>query len=362
MSNEDNIIEIVSGILKRAVSLGASDIHLNPLKDTLEVKFRIDGLLCHYDLLKKKLEPEIISRLKILSGLKIDEHRRPQDGRFKFQDVDVRISIILSCHGERAVLRLLHNGRQSFALADLGFNESSEKRIKEGLLNHSGLILCTGPTGSGKTSTLYSLLQLLSSETKSIVTLEDPVEYLFDDIIQIQVSSSGNGGLSFVSGLRSVLRQDPNIIMVGEIRDEETARIAVNAALTGHLVLSTLHTNDAVSAIPRLLDMGIPAYLLGATLRLIIAQRLVREVCQHCDPSSAGCDICLHTGFSGRTSVNEVLLFDSELLEVVHRQCPLSNLRQVAERNGMVGMREDGLTKVVNGKTTLEEVIKAIHD
>ena len=362
MSNEDNIIEIVSSILQRAISLDASDIHLNPLKDMLEVKFRIDGLLCHYDFLKKNLEPEVISRLKILSGLKIDEHRRPQDGRFKFQDVDVRISIILSCHGERVVLRLLHNGHKSFALNELGFSESSEKRIKNGLLNHSGLILCTGPTGSGKTSTLYSLLQILSSETKSIVTLEDPVEYLFNDIIQIQVSSSGNGGLSFVSGLRSVLRQDPNIIMVGEIRDEETARIAVNAALTGHLVLSTLHTNDATSAIPRLLDMGIPAYLLGATLRLVIAQRLVREVCQDCNTSAGGCDVCLHTGFSGRTSINEVLLFDDELLEIIHRQCPLSNLRQAAERKGMVGMKEDGLAKVNNGVTTLGEVIKAVHD
>ncbi len=357
MKNDD-VIQIVNAILEKAVSLRASDVHINPSRDVLEVKFRIDGLLCHYDYFRKVLENEIVSRLKILSGLKIDEHRRQQDGRFKFEDVDIRISIVPSYYGERLVLRLLRNSGQSFDLANLGFSESSRALIHQALVNRSGLILCTGPTGSGKTSTLYALLKILASPTTSIVTLEDPVEYLLEDIVQIQTHPGA--GLSFSSGLRSILRQDPNIIMVGEIRDEDTARIAINAALTGHLVLSTLHTNDAVGAIPRLLDMSIPAYLLAATLKLIIAQRLVRKRCEAC--LGQGCDECLQTGFSGRISINEVLTFNKEILDAIHRQCPLSNLQSLVKNNGMIGMREDGLAKIMAGKTTLNEVILAVHD
>ena len=281
-----SIINLIDCLIEKAHISQVSDIHLDPAQDNVRVRFRIDGVLQEVLELPKKIHGEIISRIKVLSKLRSDEHQATQDGRFRHvfpeteKFLDLRVSIVPTYHGENVVLRLLSDKAENFSLESLGFSESDRKKILGAIKKPNGMILATGPTGSGKTTTLYTLIKMLNSPDVSIVTIEDPIEYAVDNIEQIQVNP--HKGLTFANGLRSILRQDPNIIMVGEIRDAETASIAVNTALTGHLLLSTLHTNDAATTLPRLLDMGIEEYLVASTVNIAIGQRLVRKICEQC--------------------------------------------------------------------------------
>ncbi len=389
-----SIVDLVNGILEKACATHASDIHIDPSQHDLQVRMRIDGVLKSVCTLPKNLHPEIIARIKVLSKLRSDEHQTTQDGRFRYHRkgaegfVDIRVSIIPIYHGENAVLRLLTDKGNSFTLESLGFEPNDQKKIERALRKPNGMILSTGPTGSGKTTTLYTLIKMLSKPDVSIVTIEDPIEYAMHDIKQIQVNPKT--GLTFANGLRSILRQDPNIIMVGEIRDAETARIAVNTALTGHLLLSTLHTNDAATTLPRLLDMGIEEYLVASTVSIAIGQRLVRKICPVCkektelDPvlkehiasenpqvfqngeiifyKGAGCDVCNHSGYSGRVCINEVLVADEMIRKAILEKASKEVIEKVAIANGMTTMFEDGLKKVKAGQTTLEEVLRVVHE
>lgn len=398
-----NIIETVNDLLKEAVKNGASDIHIDPTENSLRIRFRVDGILQEALLLPKELSPPVISRLKVLSGLRIDEHQISQDGRFVFQNnndgnqdkeiIDIRLSIIPTYYGENAVLRLLYRKGVVQTLAELGFNHHNLDLVSNIIKRPSGMILSTGPTGSGKTTTLYTLLDILNNKEKSIVTIEDPIEYAVSGIEQIQVNH--RSGLTFSNGLRAILRQDPDIIMVGEIRDEETAAIAINSALTGHLLLSTLHTNDSASAVPRLLDMGIESYLIAATLSLIIGQRLVRKICLDCRQIrriniteakaisemfsenseesrekiiknreiyfGRGCEACFKTGFQGRLGLVEVISITSEIKEAILNKFSEALIRKTARQAGFVSMKEDGFIKALEGLTTISEVTRVIH-
>jgi type IV pilus assembly protein PilB len=334
-----SVVNLIDLFIETAYSAGASDIHIQPEAKGVRIRLRVDGLLRDLfppEKISRELIHEIISRIKVVSGLRTDEHLAPQDGRFKariegFEDVDVRVSIIPTYYGENAVLRVLA-ATQSFDLKDLGFSETSQKRVEKAMTKPYGMILANGPTGSGKSTTLYTILKRLNKPDISIITIEDPIEYSLDGATQIQVNTQT--GLTFAQGLRSILRQDPNIVMVGEIRDEETAGIAVNAALTGHLVLSTLHTNDAATTFPRLTDMGVPPFLVASTVNIAMGQRLVRQICSKCKTErkltpeeitslkeliskisendnvfyiGKGCDACSGTGYSGRIGIREVL-------------------------------------------------------
>lgn len=388
-----SIIDLVNAIVEKACQSGASDIHIDPLPNELNIRMRIDGVLKPVGNLSGNLHQEIIARIKVLAKLRSDEHQTTQDGRFRYHRketsdfVDIRVSIIPTYHGENAVLRLLTDKGNSFTLESLGFEPSDQRKIERALHKPNGMILSTGPTGSGKTTTLYTLIKMLSRPEISIVTIEDPIEYAMDDIKQIQVNQKT--GLTFANGLRSILRQDPNIIMVGEIRDHETARIAVNTALTGHLLLSTLHTNDAATTLPRLLDMGIEEYLVASTVSIAIGQRLVRKICPLCkektEMSSAikeyitgemisslnesvnfykglGCNACGGSGYSGRICINEVLVADEAIKEAILRKASSDEIQKIAVSAGMTTMFEDGLKKVRSGVTSLEEVFRVIHE
>ena len=281
-----SIIHLVDYLVEKAQISRASDIHIDPSQDTVRIRLRIDGVLQNVFDFPKNIHGEVISRIKVLARLRTDEHQATQDGRFRHQFsnaqdfVDIRVSIAPTYHGENCVMRLLSDKAENFDLESLGFSESDQKKITDALKKPYGMILATGPTGSGKTTTLYTIIKMLNSPEVSIITIEDPIEYAVNDIEQIQVNPRTS--LTFANGLRSILRQDPNIIMVGEIRDAETANIAVNTALTGHLLLSTLHTNDSATTLPRLLDMGIETYLVASTVSIAIGQRLVRKICDHC--------------------------------------------------------------------------------
>ena len=347
---EPSIINILDYLIEHAQALKSSDIHFDPLEDGLKIKFRIDGVLQTITTIPKKIHPEIISRIKILCGLRTDEHQATQDGRFSYRMktnnvIDVRVSIAPTYHGENAVLRLLADKVDQFTLETLGFSEDDIVKIKKALTKPWGMILATGPTGSGKTTTLYTLIKMLNNNERSIITIEDPIEYSIEGVSQIQVNSRTE--LTFAKGLRAILRQDPNIIMVGEIRDFETASLAVNTALTGHLFLSTLHTTDSATTIVRLLDMKIESFLIASTVNLAIAQRLVRRICNHCKvaykPTEAelkslseimpkqildsvqnfyrgqGCPQCNNTGYRGRISINEVLVVNDVIREAILR-------------------------------------------
>ena len=396
-AGEVAIIELVQSILEEADTLRASDIHIEPSEIEVSVRFRIDGILQDAFVLPKKILPEVISRIKVLSALRTDEHQAAQDGRFRNtlpagRTVDVRVSITPTYFGENAVMRLLSDNTNEYALGALGFSEEDQKKILHAIRRPHGMILATGPTGSGKTTTLYSLVKMLNTKDVSIVTIEDPIEYAIRGITQIQINP--RSGLTFAQGLRSILRQDPNVIMVGEIRDAETAGIAVNTALTGHLLLSTLHTNDAATTLPRLLDMGIDAYLVASTVNLAIGQRLVRRICEHCKTprilSSAereslheslptrlrlpgqeipdtfyegrGCNKCDNTGYNGRIGINEVLVVGPEVREAILRKASATTLREIAVANGMTTMFEDGFNKAVDGMTTIAEVLRIINE
>lgn len=398
-----SIINLFDQIIEKAHHLRASDIHIDPLLASVRIRFRVDGVLQDVYSLPKEINNEIISRIKILSRLRTDEHQATQDGRFRYvfpeeknqekhnaqnKFIDFRVSIVPTYHGENAVLRLLTDKNEQSTLADLGFSDLDRQKIEVAMKKTNGMILSTGPTGSGKTTTMYTLIKMLNSPDVSIVTIEDPIEYAIDDIEQIQVNA--RFGLTFANGLRSILRQDPNIIMVGEIRDAETASIAVNTALTGHLLLSTLHTSDAATTLPRLLDMGIEEYLVASTVSIAIGQRLVRKICENCKEKinmteaikeslaqapyaslildgnflykGQGCNECGDTGYKGRICINEVLVADGEVREAILRRASASEIKKIAIKNGMTTMIEDGFGKVKNGLTTVEEVLRVIHE
>lgn len=381
--DEAPIIRLVNSILFRSVKDRASDVHIEPYEREVAVRFRIDGDL--YDILKipKRVQNSVISRIKLIGGLNIAEKRLPQDGRIRIKiagkDIDLRLSTIPTAHGERIVLRLLDKSANLLDLKALGFEGRMLKMIHEQIVRPYGILLVTGPTGSGKTTTLYACLSEINTEDKNIITVEDPIEYQVPGIGQIQTNDKI--GLSFASGLRSILRQDPDIILIGEIRDKETAEIAVQASLTGHLVLSSIHTNDATSCIARLVDMGIEPFLVASSLCGILAQRLVRRLCPDCkeriDPTSEeleriglsnlpqgatlyrakSCDKCHHTGYIGRMGIFEMLPIDENLRTVILKNSDSVSIKKAAVAQGFQPMRMDGIRKVLKGLTTIEEVL-----
>lgn len=386
LTDEAPIIRLLNALLLQAVKERASDIHIEPYEKELEVRLRIDGILHNVLSPPKIIQDALVSRIKIMSNLDIAEKRLPQDGRIRLllggRDIDVRVSIIPTAYGERAVLRLLDRKQGLLGLWEVGLNKDDEKMVEEHLKRPDGIILVTGPTGSGKTTTLYAAINRIHTEEKNIITVEDPIEYQLKGIGQMQVNP--RIGLTFASGLRSILRQDPDIIMVGEIRDLETAEIAMQASLTGHLVLSTLHTNDAPSAIVRLVDMGIEPFLVASSLTLVIAQRLVRTVCHYCkvsyEPSEVektyiraeckgrsdsillhrgqGCDKCKGKGYLGRTGIFELLVIDNEMRPMIIERADSQKIKSYAISKGMKTLRHDGIEKVIKGITTLEEVLR----
>ncbi len=384
ITDEDSpIVRLVDQMIQQAVQLKASDIHVDPGENNLAIRYRIDGALRTERLIPKQMQGFITARLKIMAKLNIAERRLPQDGRIKvqfdFKIVDIRVSSLPTIYGEKIVLRLLDSSTGLKSVDQLGFSEQSLSKFKTMIERPYGILLITGPTGSGKTTTLYSALSELNVESANIITVEDPVEYQLEGINQVQVNSSI--GLTFAAGLRSILRQDPNIVMVGEIRDTETAEIAVRASLTGHLVLSTLHTNDAISTVTRLRDMGIEPYLIASSLIGVVAQRLVRKICADCkapyepseqeiiffrkynlDPKTLfhgkGCGNCNHTGYRGRVSIHEVLMIDDSIRELITASASVDELRQASMRQGMAHLMEDGIAKVSEGLTTLQEVLR----
>ena len=390
LASEAPVVRLVNFLINRAVEVRASDIHIEPFRDSLKVRYRVDGVLQEVESPPARSTAAVISRVKIMAKLNIAERRRPQDGRIQLRvhgrEIDLRVSTVPTLYGESVVLRILDKGQSSLDLVGLGFDQDLHKKFLSMISLPHGIILVTGPTGSGKTTTLYAALQVLNSPDKKIITVEDPVEYQLDGITQIQVKNQVD--LTFANALRSVVRQDPDIIMIGEMRDLETASIAVQAALTGHLVFSTLHTNDAGSAITRLLDMGVQDYLLTSTVNAIIAQRLVRTLCQHCrrehtllpelidelqlrklgyvdgQPTyeAAGCDQCAHTGFNGRTIILEFLPVDDRIRQLVLARADGSRLQKAAVEDGMQTMRGHGLRKVIRGETTLEEVLRVTQE
>jgi type IV pilus assembly protein PilB len=387
---EGPIIKIVNGILIKAIKLGASDIHFEPYEKSFRVRYRLDGVLRREMALPNKIRNAIISRLKIMARLDIAEKRLPQDGRIKLRmgkgrEMDFRVSACPILFGEKVVLRLLDKSALQLDLTKLGFEQSSLEDLEKAIHKPVGMILVTGPTGSGKTTTLYSVLSELNKESENIMTAEDPVEYNFMGINQVQMHE--DIGLTFASSLRSFLRQDPDIIMVGEIRDFETAQIAIQAALTGHLVLSTVHTNDAPGTISRLIDMGIEPFLITSSVILILAQRLIRKICSECreqikvhpqllidlgvSPDEAknfnvykgkGCAICSGTGYKGRVGLYEVMTMKEEVKELVLSRSSTSEVKKEAIRMGMKTLRQSGIHKVKEGLTTIEEVLRATMD
>ncbi|MEY4765446.1 MAG: type secretion system protein GspE [Pseudomonadota bacterium] len=371
-SNDAPIIRMLNALLTQAAKDGASDIHIEPYERSSAVRFRVDGTLREVVAPNKALHAALISRLKIMAELDISEKRLPQDGRISLRiggrAVDVRVSTLPSAHGERAVLRILDKGdANKFTLQSLGMSGESLDRFLKLLRQPHGIVLVTGPTGSGKTTTLYAGLGTVDAATTNVLTVEDPVEYELAGIGQTQVNAKID--LTFAKALRAILRQDPDVIMIGEIRDFETAQIAVQASLTGHLVLATLHTNDAPSAVTRLTDMGIEPFLLSSSLLGVLAQRLVRKLCPHCKRQDlqgryhpVGCPECGMSGYKGRTGVYELMVADDEIRGLIHEQAPEAKLFEVAQRNGMKTMREDGDRLVAEGVTSLEEVLRVTRE
>lgn len=391
LSDEAPIEKIVTLLIESAYQDKASDIHIEPQEKDSLIRFRIDGILHDVLFLPKNFHDRVISRIKILSRLRTDEHLSAQDGKMRAkleeEDLDIRVSILPIADGEKAVLRLLAARYRQFSLIDLGMNEDALKKVTSAYNKSYGMVLSTGPTGSGKTTTIYAILKILNTREKNITTIEDPVEYRIMGVNQIQANPKTN--LTFANGLRSILRQDPNVVFVGEIRDNETAGIAVNAALTGHLVLSTLHTNDAATSLPRLIDMGVEPFLVASTVNIIIAQRLVRKICQMCKvpykisvseliknlPKETitkhfgtkmeieffrgqGCKICHSTGYSGRIGIFEVLEVTKDIRQLIDEKADSDVIEQKAIEEGMITMLEDGLDKATRGITTIEEVLR----
>jgi len=381
-AEEAPIIKLVNILITDAVKDRVSDIHIEPEVAVLRVRFRIDGILHEAHTLPKKLSNTIVSRIKILSDIDIAENRRPQDGKIRVKlenkDLDIRVSTFPTVHGENVVMRLLDRSSILLGLKDLGFTEHNLEIFSKMIQQPNGIILVTGPTGSGKTTTLYSALSTISSMEKNIITIEDPVEYELPLIRQTQVNPKAD--ITFANGLRSILRQDPDVIMVGEIRDKETAEVAIQASLTGHLVFSTLHTNDAPSSLTRLIDMGLEPFLISSSLILIVAQRLVRQICPKCkeeySPTPAalqdlgldvkakffrgkGCPACKNTGFLGRIAIFEVLVLNEAIRKMVEEKNSADAIKKKAIELGMKSLCEDGLEKAMLGLTTIEEILRA---
>tara|TARA_Y100001936_G_scaffold82944_1_gene81611 strand:+ start:1754 stop:3202 length:1449 start_codon:yes stop_codon:yes gene_type:complete len=382
--NKGPIIKLINATITKAIKARASDIHLEPFENKLSIRFRVDGVLREVLQYQKNITQMIISRIKIMSKLDISERRLPQDGRISIsigkKEVDLRVSTLPSSFGERVVLRILEKDKTHINLNDLGFSTDTLESFKKGLSKTEGIILVTGPTGSGKTTSLYAGLKEISDRSQNILTIEDPVEYALDGIGQTQVNNKT--GLSFAKGLRAILRQDPDIVMVGEIRDKETAEIAIQASLTGHLVLSTVHTNSAVNAITRLRDMGIEPYLLSSSLVYVLSQRLVRKLCDKCkiiddDPKSlkilekynindaiyksCDCDECEHTGFKGRLSIGEYILMDETISDLIHKSASENEITEYAYSNNKK-LFENGLLALRDGKTSLSELLRITED
>ncbi|MFC4409882.1 GspE/PulE family protein [Chungangia koreensis] len=381
-SNEEApAVRLVNQILQRGVQLKASDVHIDPQETSVVIKYRVDGLLKTDRVIQPSQYPSLIARIKIMANLNITESRLPQDGRVRLQgkkSVDLRISILPTVFGEKIVIRLLDLSNAVKPLSHLGFNKRYLQSFVQLIEQPSGIVLLTGPTGSGKTTTLYSALNYINKESLNIITIEDPVEYQMEGVNQVQVNPQIN--LTFASGLRAILRQDPNVIMVGEMRDEETSEIAIRAALTGHFVLSTLHTNDAISSIPRLFDMGVEPYLVISALRGVVSQRLVRSICSSCkseyEPTNVerelftkryiqldklyigkGCEACNYTGYKGRLAVHELFVLDDDIKFMLFENKSMKEVKIAAMKKGMIPLIDDGLLKAKAGLTTVEEVL-----
>lgn len=384
-AEDASIIRFVNQVFSDAIDLRATDVHIEPFEDELRIRYRIDGVLQATPVPAqiKRFQPAIVSRIKILSHLNIAEKRLPQDGRIKLKiktmEVDVRVSIIPMLHGEAVVMRLLRQDSTTLQMAELNMSDREMKMFRRVLTLPHGIVLVTGPTGSGKTTTLYTALNEINDEVRKIITIEDPIEYQLKGINQIQVSEKT--GLTFAKGLRSILRHDPDVILIGEIRDEETAQIAVQASLTGHLVFSTLHTNDAPGALTRLVDMGVEPYLVASSLEFVLAQRLVRKLCTQCKQidnsertaaiktrfgippehpiyEGAGCEECHHTGFHGRRAIFEIMDMNNDVREMILRECSSVEVRKAAVERGMTSLAEDGWRLVYDGVTTVDEILR----
>ena len=383
--DESKVVELINRIIEQSQKYDASDIHIEPREKDIRVRFRIDGRLQEFQNLPLSISTALVSRLKIMANMDIAEARRPQDGRILFitdnDRLDLRISTYPTLHGEKSVLRLLNISEAIHSLADLGFEPKPLELYNEMRIGGEGIILVSGPTGSGKTTTLYSTINKLETQDVNIVTIEDPIEYDLENINQAQVNTKS--GVTFASALRAILRQDPDIVMVGEVRDEETVELAIRAALTGHLVFSTIHTNDAASGFTRLLNWDIEPFLITSTVKGILAQRLVRRICKSCkEPYEAeanelrkvginesepmtfykgkGCLSCRNTGFSGRIGLYELLIMNNEIAQLVLEQKPGYAIREKAIENGMITLLEDGLIKAKRGETTLSEIIETL--
>lgn len=384
------VIKILDTLLEYAVAEGASDVHCEAEEDRFLVRFRIDGVLKDIVELPKTIHAAIVARIKILSQLKIDEHRIPQDGRFKFKLKDyyiaLRVSLLPAFHGENVVMRILAESARALSFEELGLTGKNLDIVKENIKKPHGMILVTGPTGSGKTTTLYSVLTMLNSTEVKICTVEDPVEYGIKRVNQTQINPAT--GLTFAAGLRALLRHDPDIIMVGEIRDQETAEMAIHSSLTGHLVLSTLHTNDAVGAIPRFIDMGTESFLLASTLNVVIAQRLVRKLCTSCIETytlsqemldylhkilggynhsqtfyrSHGCEECGNRGYKGRIGIFEILEVNEVMRNLIVEKVSNDQILNAAKQSGMISLLQDGIDKATSGLTSLEEVLRVVRE
>lgn len=397
-TSEPPIIKIVDTIIEYAFKNKASDVHLEPVDTYSLLRFRIDGLLKDIVKLPKELHDRLVTRIKVMSDLRTDIRQAPQDGKIHIklteETLNLRVSIVPVLGGEKVVLRVLAEKNKGLGLVELGFRDESLKRIEESYRKPYGMILTTGPTGSGKTTTLYAILKEINTREINIMTIENPVEYEIEGISQIQVNPKA--GLTFATGLRSIVRQDPDVVLVGEIRDEETAKIAINAAMTGHLVLSTLHTNDAATTIPRLFDMGIEPFLVASSTNVIVGQRLVRKICEQCRVTEIhdrksweeytqlfpkemikkifgdknevhtyvgkGCDICNHTGYKGRVGIYEVMYVSEEIRRAIVSKENAATIAEIAKKEGMKTMLEDGLEKVKMGTTTLAEVIRGTKE
>ncbi len=388
MAEQAPIIKLANAIIQQAIYDRSSDVHVEPQQRAVRIRYRVDGVLMEAMTVPKNLQAPLISRLKIMAEMNIAERRIPQDGRIEVRhqnkEYDLRVSSIPTPYGEKIVMRILDKSSVMIGLGKLGFTEENQLKIEELTAQPNGMFLCTGPTGSGKTTTQYSVLNKLNTVGVNIITVEDPVEYQIGGIAQVQVNRKA--GLSFSTALRSFLRQDPDIIMVGEMRDLETAEIAIESSLTGHLVLSTLHTNDAPSATVRMIDMGVEPYLISATVIGILAQRLGRRICADCkepytvkqidlrrfgfqvtDPDAevtlyrgTGCEACRQTGYKGRTGFHELMVMNAEIAELVVRRAPLADIKEAAKANGMRELREDGLHKVLAGITDPQEVMRVV--
>lgn len=391
---EAPVAKIISTILEFAIHARASDVHIEPEEDKTRVRYRIDGILHEKLILPKKVHEAVVSRIKILSGMKIDEKRIPQDGRFNFKagekEVDLRVSCLPAAHGEKIVMRLLKKGGKIPTLPELGLRGWALKNLEDAILRPHGIIIVCGPTGSGKTTTLYSVLDKINTTKINIITLEDPIEYQIPGVNQVQVNPAA--GLTFASGMRSFVRQDPNVILVGEIRDRETTDLAIQAALTGHLVFSTLHTNDAAGAIPRLLDLGAEPFLLASAMTCVVGQRICRRICLECKEeykpaaevasnikkilgklykeSKKGlklfrgkkCPTCNNTGYFGRVGIFEVLPITEKTGRLILERAAAGDIEKIAFEEGMVTIKQDGYLKVIEGITTIEEVLRVAEE